>query len=191
MPHQIITTLDISGAILGLIATAAMVRATIWAWPLGIIGLFVDILLYWSRGIYADTVLNFVYVGMMLYGWHHWLYGGKNHSQLPIKSIKRINIIWLIPIIISAIFCVALFLKTYTDSNVPYLDAITATLSLLAQWLACRKIIENWAVWFVADTIYIGIYFYKGIPAHAILNVIYLGMAVVGYYSWRHKIIKN
>mgnify|MGYP000713545896 CR=1 FL=1 len=67
----------------------------------------------------------------------------------------------------------------------PYLDATTTVLSLIAQWMVCKKIIENWILWFVVDAIYVFLYFYKDIPAHGVLLIIYLGLAVAGFIRWR------
>ena len=81
---------------------------------------------------------------------------------------------------IGGIFATAQLLKNFTDSQIPYLDAITTVLSWIAQWMICKKIIETWFLWFVVDVIYVGLYFYKGIPAHGILLMIYLGNG----HSW-------
>ena len=80
----------------------------------------------------------------------------------------------------------ALILKAH--STVPYLDAGTTVLSIIGQLLICRKKIETWFIWFAVDTMYIYLYFHKGIPFHGIMAAIYLIMAVMGFYRWQQKL---
>jgi len=60
--------------------------------------------------------------------------------------------------------------------------------SLIAQWLMCRKIIETWSLWFFVDACYVGMHYLKGIPMHALVSCIYLGMAIVGYLLWQKQL---
>src|SRR5262249_54177869 len=76
-------------------------------------------------------------------------------------------------------------LKWTTDSTIPYWDASTTILSLIAQWLLCIKIIHCWILWFIVDALIAILQFYKGLPFHSALHWLYLFMAVVGYYRWR------
>ena len=41
-------------------------------------------------------------------------------------------------------------------SALPYLDAATATVSLVAQYMMTRKLLENWALWIGVDVVYVG-----------------------------------
>ena len=109
---------------------------------------------------------------MILYGWYQWLYGGTNRSALPITTLNTKSTAILSIIATLSIAIVVLLLKFYTNSTVPYLDATTTVLSIVAQWLICRKIIQCWHMWFIIDSMYVGMYYYKGIPAHMLLNII-------------------
>lgn len=181
----IINILDIIGAIGSFLATAAYIKVNLWAWPLSLCALFINISLYYQKGIYGDTVLHIVYLIFTLYGWYQWKSGTKEHQSLPITSINITQILVLIPISIGSIYVIFYLLQNYTDSQIPFWDAVTTILSLIAQWMVCRKIIENWFLWLVIDGIYLGMYFHKSIPAHALLRIVYFAMAVVGYWHWR------
>ncbi len=129
--------------------------------------------------------LEGIYFLSMFYGWYQWTRGSFVIGEWPI-----LNLSWRLPVILSVlaargIFGVAELLKHFTNSQAPYLDSLTTVLSLIAQWMICRKIIQTWFLWFIVDAIYVGLYLYKGIPAHSILLVIYLGLAVAGYLRWR------
>lgn len=184
-----INILDVIGALGAFLATIAYIKLSLWAWPISLIAISVDIFLYYQKGIYGDMVLQFVYLTFTAYGWYQWKFGGKEHQGLPITSITLKQALLLLFIAITGISLVFFVLNNYTDSRIPFLDAVTTILSLIAQWMVCRKLIENWILWFAIDSAYLGIYFYKGIPAHALLQLIYLGMAVAGYWYWRKKLL--
>jgi len=58
-------------------------------------------------------------------------------------------------------------------------------LSLVAQYLLNRKLIENWYFWMVADVIYVYIYLIKKLDLTAVLYAIFFTMCVAGYVAWR------
>jgi nicotinamide mononucleotide transporter len=74
-----------------------------------------------------------------------------------------------------------------TDASVPYFDAFTTTLSVIAQFQLTRKILENWTLWIVADVVYIGVYSYKDLYWTAGLYVVFLILCVKGYRDWAHN----
>ena len=84
-----------------------------------------------------------------------------------------------------------LLLDNYTPTDVPYLDAFTTSGSLAATWLVARKKLENWLVWLLINPIYVGLYFYKGWILSSFLFVIYIIVAVFGYFSWRKTYLEN
>jgi len=117
-------------------------------------------------------------------GWYWWLRGGFDKEPLAIQNLTAKHGLILSAIVGISTCSLAFSLIHFTNSQVPYWDASTTILSLTAQWLICRKIIECWILWFIVDALYAGLYFYKGLPAHGILLCIYTVLAVVGYRAW-------
>ena len=78
-------------------------------------------------------------------------------------------------------------LSTLTHSTVAILDAATTSLSLVAQWLMCHKIIATWILWFITDALYATMYLSKSLPFHSILMIVYTGMAITGYLVWARQ----
>ena len=76
-------------------------------------------------------------------------------------------------------------LSRFTNSTVPFWDAMTTAASIVAMWMLSRKYIEQWLVWLAVDLITIGLYLYKGIPLTAGLYALYSALAVAGYLRWR------
>ncbi len=177
-------TLDWVGSIFSLASTLLFVRADIKAWPVGIAATLINMGLYGWLGIYGDMTLEGLYSIMMLYGWYEWLHGGRNKQELNVSHIGWLHAMILVLLAVLGIFSLHYFLHYETNSQVPYLDAFTTIISLCAQWLTCRKIIESWVLWFITDVIYTGLFFYKGIPVHSVLHAVYLVIAIVGYWRW-------
>lgn len=182
--------MDITGSIFSLLSTIFYIKADKLAWPFGLIAIVINLSLYAITGIYGDSFLEFLYLLSTFYGWYYWTKKDSNNKKiLPITNITLQHAFILTLLSILGIVIVSECLIHFTNSQIPYWDATTTVLSLVAQWLICRKIIETWILWFIVDAMYVGLYFYKGIPAHSLLLFIYLGLAIAGYWRW-NKYIK-
>lgn len=186
---MLLKELDWLGSLSDLISNIFYVKINPLAWPISIVAFLLDIVLYFERGLYADTGLNIIYLVLTLYGLYLWCFGGKNRTALPITHITFGQVQALTLVTIFGTIAVDLILRKYTDSRLPFWDAFTAVFSLVGEWLLCKKILQNWLVWFVLNGLYAGIYFYKGIPVHAFLQILYFGFAIVGYFYWRNKMV--
>jgi len=71
--------------------------------------------------------------------------------------------------------------------DVPYLDALVASISLVANILLARKIVDNWVLWIIADVLYIGLFYYKGLYVTSGLYLIFLGIAISGLLQWKKE----
>ena len=180
----LIHSLDIIGAVFSFISTLFYIRASTHAWPASLIAISINIALYMLTGLYADTLKEGIYWASCILGWYWWLHGGINKEKLAITKLTAKHGLVLSGVAGFSICLLAFALMHFTNSQVPYWDATTTVLSLIAQWLICRKIIACWILWFIVDALYTGLYFYKGLPAHGILLIVYTAMAVIGYVVW-------
>lgn len=76
-------------------------------------------------------------------------------------------------------------LVRFTDSAVPFWDALTTALCIVAYWMLSRKWVEQWLVWLAVDVVTVGLYCYKGIPITAGLYLLYSALAIAGYLRWQ------
>ena len=171
-------------AIAGAISVYLSARENIWSWPTAIVNVGLYIVVFRDAGLYSDMGLQVVYLVLSIYGWYEWLYGGKNRSALHVSRASTRE--WLIATPVALLFWLGLARYTATLPGValPYLDSGLTTLSLVAQWMMTRKILENWVLWIVADVVYVPMYLYKGLPVTAALYAIFLALAVLGLRSW-------
>ena len=137
---------------------------------------------------YQSTVAKTVQVIFLqslsiCYGWRRW----SNQQHQKATSLKRLSSKqWaLLCVIIIAIYTIIFnVLTSMSHSNVAKLDALTTSLSFVAQGLMCYKMIATWVLWFIADTLFAFMYWHKELPFHTILMMAYTGMAVIGYLRW-------
>ena len=182
--------LDLSGALFSLFSTVGYLLVSFWAWPLGMVATLLNGALYKNIGLYGDMCLELIYFFSMLYGAYVWRYSGKRRSPCPVISMCARALLIAVLISLMAVGLTAYLLNHYMHSQTPWYDAITTIFSLLAQWMMCKKIIQTWLVWFAVDAAYVGLYAYKGILVHSFLLLIYLVLAVVGYWRW-HCLMKT
>lgn len=181
--------LQVVGTTLGLLYLYLEYKANIWLWLIGLIMPLVHGMLYFSKGLYADAMMNVYYVLAGLYGWIVWKNKKPQGQPLPISQTPAS--VWAKLAAVYAVLHVALFCFLYfcTDSKVPILDSFTTALSMVAMWMLSRKYVEQWLVWLVVDAVTVGLYFYKGIPITAGLYTVYCALAIAGYFRWKRQML--
>ncbi len=176
---------EIIASILGLISVWLLTKQNMWCWPTGILMVVMYIYIFYEARLYSDMLLQVFFAVMQVYGWYYWHKGIHENKTLVVKFLSLREIIfWAISVILFA-GLLGLLMKKYTNADLPYIDATTAAMSVIAQWLMTKKIIENWILWIIADVIYVGMYFYKGLYATSILYFIFLGLAILGFMEWK------
>jgi nicotinamide mononucleotide transporter len=173
------------GAICGLLCVWLTVRQNVLCWPTGLIQVILYIGVFYYAHLYSDLILQVIYVIMQLYGWYHWLHGGREHTELKVSGLSMpILLIWIL-IGIAATVLWGYSMATYTDAAAPYADAFIAVMSLIAQWLMARKKLESWYFWIAVDLVAIVVYLYKELFITTGLYSIFLVLAIMGYFQWR------
>ncbi|BCA95908.1 nicotinamide mononucleotide transporter [Legionella antarctica] len=181
---------DLFGASVSLISTYYFIRLNSKAWPVGMIATVINSWLYWHKGIYADMLLEFFYFLSMVYGWYKWqkkLPRCITSAQSSLGYLRPLQWILLCVLFVMLYISIYFLLATFTHSTVALLDAATTSLSLVAQWLMCHKIIITWILWFITDALYAVMYLSKSLPFHSILMIIYTFMAIAGYLVWERR----
>lgn len=180
--------LEIIGTLIGLVYLWLEYRASIYLWIASIIMPAVYLFVYYDAGLYADFGINIYYLLAAVYGWWVWKYGNKEKQgeELPITRMpcgkwKMVAAMYLVFQLL-----IAWILIRYTDSNVPWCDAFTTALSMVAMWMLARKYLEQWLVWIVVDVVSVALYLYKGLFFTAGLYALYAIIAVYGYWNWKN-----
>lgn len=193
--YYIMEYLEIIGSIVGLIYLWLEYHASIYLWVASIVMPLIYIFIYHDAGLYADMGINIYYVFASIYGIICWHWGvshkNKKDARTPLKitttPISHITPLSIISILLT--FAIAYILITFTDSNVPWCDSVTTSLSIVAMWMMARKYIEQWWVWIVVDVISAGLYVYKELFFTAGLYALYAIIAYFGYKKWKELML--
>ncbi|MFW6019385.1 MAG: nicotinamide riboside transporter PnuC [Bacteroidales bacterium] len=176
---------------LGLVSIVLQIKQNLWLWPVNIVMVSLYIIVYIDYRLYADMSLQVYYLIMSIYGWFYWLYGHKKRTdqkQVPVTRTRKKVWPFLIIAAIVLFAGISYILINYTDSDVPYLDAFTTSLSFVATWMLARKLIENWIIWIVVDTVSVGLYIYKELFPTTVLFIVLTILAFTGYREWRKEL---
>ena len=183
--------LEILAMLTGIAGVWLTMKENIWCFPIGIINVTLYAWLFMTPGIrlYADALLQCIYILLLFYGWMNWADRNKkkdtNHTiNISSKTSLKLLIISLLSTIVLAVF-----LQTFTNASYPWLDSALTCASLASQWMIAKKMIQNWIVWIVVDIIYLQLYFVKNLPLTTILYFMFLILAFKGYSEWKKNLI--
>ncbi len=178
------TPIEIAATGFGLACVYLYIRENIWCWPTGIAMVVLYAYIFYEVRLYSDMALQVVYIFVQIYGWHYWL-RGRDDSDVPITRLDRRQ--WGLVVAVTGLGAVLLgsFMFHLTDADLPFWDAATTAMSLMAQFLIGRKKLENWLLWITVDVLSVGIYLYKALYLTAGLYAVFLVMAGIGYLTWR------
>lgn len=189
--------LQIAGAVLGLLYLWLEYKADVWLWVVGIVMPCVHSVLYFKSGLYADAGMQLYYVAAGIWGLAVWLLARRSDrihevpqgkESLPIRRTPLRTALVLIPVYAALHALLYFILVRFTDSTVPFWDAMTTALGMVAMWMLSRKYTGQWLVWCAVDAITTALYIYKGIPITACLYGLYTILAVAGYRKWLRTI---
>ena len=165
---------ELTGTIFGLLGVWLTVKENILCFPAGIINVTLYAWLFLKSHLYADALLQVIYILLLIYGWYKWLHEKKSTSELHVTKTSGSMLLLLIGLCIISTAGIGTFFRYKTDASLPYLDSLTTYMSLIAQWMIARKKIENWLIWIVADIIYVGMYVSKHLYLTSILYFIFI-----------------
>ncbi|RUO18980.1 nicotinamide mononucleotide transporter [Aliidiomarina iranensis] len=176
------------------------IRQSLWCWPAAAISASIYTVLFFTGRLYMESVLQVFYVIMAGYGYWSWVQGkatveadehGRRAQTLAISQLRwQWHAYWGIALLAISLL-LGFTLNRYTNADMAYIDTLTTVFSFFATFLVARKVLENWLYWIVIDVVYIGLFWVKGYHATALLFVVYVIMAAIGYWRWRQDFQRN
>jgi nicotinamide mononucleotide transporter len=155
------------------------------AWPLAIVSSLLYFVLFWNSKLYGDASLQIVFVLVSFWGWWQWLRGHDAQGQvLRVRRLSRRGRLGALLAVALAYPALGLFLRRYTDTDVPFWDAFPTAASLVGQWLLARKYVENWPTWVAVNIVGVALFAYKGLWLTVLLYALFTLMALAGWRAW-------
>jgi len=182
---------EIVAVLFGIAYVLLAAKESLWAWFFAFFGTLIYTILFWDGALLSSALLNFYYMIMAVYGFVLWRGGEDSSENLAITSwsvSKNITVI-ILGVIVS--FVVGYLSATYTQAKFAYLDAFVMIFSVIATWMLANKVLENWLFWIVIDSAAVVLYLKSGYHATIVLFMLYIILAVYGYFSWRKVFNEN
>ena len=183
--------IEIIGAILAFIYLILEIKRKWFFWIVGIVSSAFYVYIFFYSGLYAEMGLNFYYILMSAYGLYCWKFSSnRGDENLGFHRIDTKTTLTLLLSFIILFTPIIIVLHQFTDSKVPIPDALIAVLSIIATWMAAKKIVECWYIWIFVNFFATGLYIHQKLYPTAILFTIYSILSFIGLMEWQ-KSIKN
>jgi nicotinamide mononucleotide transporter len=188
-----VTWLEIAAFVCSLTCVTLNIKEVHWAWPFTIVASALYAWFFWVNKLYGDGALQIVFIASAFYGWWQWVFGKRgegNSTSLSPQYLRRkiwpfLGLSWVI-----LWLGIGLFLKRFTDTDVPWWDAFPTAGSLVATYLLAKKYVENWPVWIGVNAVGAALFAYKNLTLTAMLYALFLLMAIAGWREWHAKVSK-
>jgi len=120
-----------------------------------------------------------------LYGLYCWKFSHKSAEEN--HGFRRVNIRTILILLLSFFVLFALsviFLYQFTNSQMIIPDSLIAVLSIMAMWMAAKKIVECWHIWIFVNIFATGLYIHQNLYPTAVLFSVYSILSFVGLKEW-------
>ena len=125
------TALDQANLGLGIVGVVLMIRRTLWAFPVGLVAVTVQGVLFFRAKFYADAALQIFFFAALAGGWWHWAHGrGASETELPVTALSGRGRMVTLGLGVGATVLWAWALRTWTDAVMPWRDAFIAAFSV-------------------------------------------------------------
>jgi nicotinamide mononucleotide transporter len=172
--------------VLGLIYVLLILKRNRLGWVAGALSSIIYVYLAARAHLPMQSVLQFYYVIMSVYGWRNWTrtqqQEGGGIGRWPVRN----HVLALLAIVLLSALT-AQWLRRETHAAWPYLDSMTTWSSLFATWLLARLKLENWLYWIGADAVMAYLFAEQGYPFTTALFLTYMVIAVFGFREWLNK----
>jgi nicotinamide mononucleotide transporter len=183
------TWLEIAAVAIALVMVGCNIREIHWGWPLAIVSSLMYFALFWRSKLYGDAGLQVFFSVVALWGWSQWLRGvSADGKALHVTRLTRRGLALTVAACAVLWPVTGLFLKTFTDTDVPWWDGFPTAVSLVGQFLLGRKYIENWAVWIAVNVVSVGLFAFKGLWLTVALYAVFIALSFVGWRAWKQRL---
>lgn len=179
--------------IIALISTILCVilsaKEHILAWPIGIISVLSLITVYISSGMYAQIVLQLVFLVQCIIGWVNW--GKKDGLKANIEEKEPFLISLAVSLVLGFVYglIVIAFFNGKNDIYT-YIDGISAVIALLGNWYLTKKTLQAWPLFMTYNLMLVVLLASQGIYVLALLNICLFFISFNAYRTWKRNLTK-
>ncbi len=183
---EAISGIEIIAVVLALVYLVLAAYQNSWCWFAAAISSILYIKICFDAQLFIETGLQCFYLMMAIVGYFQWQKKASTYTtneQIINLSFKS----WVLGILICS--CISLVMAFWfqqnTNAKLPWLDAPVTIFSIWATWLVIKKVLQNWLLWVVIDSVAIYIYVQRALNITALLYALYTILAIIGYFKWK------
>ncbi|MDR9488600.1 nicotinamide riboside transporter PnuC [Salibacter sp.] len=182
--YQEMPWIELIAVLSGVLYLILAAYENIWCWFWSLLSVVLYMYILSNAKLWAETGLQFYYLGTTAYGFYVWKFGGRNKAE---KLIEKLNIrehFLFSGLIVFGALGLGSFLHFNTDASMPFVDSFTTIGAIVVTYMVTRKYLENWLYWIVVDGVGVYMYWSKELYLTALLFLAYTIMVVFGYFKW-------
>lgn len=177
--------LELAAAVATIACVALAVRRSLWQFPVGLLATALYFAVFWRVDLYASASLQIVFMAVQLYGWWFWLRGGADGDRPLIVAWASRTLAGVVLMAAALGLAVWWGLAQFTPAALPLADSLILGLSLGAQFLLDRKVLQHWMLWAVVNVLAIIVYSSQELWLTTALYGGLLLNTVLGWIAWR------
>ena len=172
----------------GVICVALTAKGKISSYLFNFVQMIAYMIICWDLALYLEFGEQVFYFIVCVFGVFTWKRNMKTNddgtTQVKAKKFRLID--WIISFIAVALttFLLGYFGEIILGSTLPYLDAMTVALAVIAQLLMVWRYREQWACWILIDVISLVMFIILGQWSMVAMYIAWTANAFYGWYNW-------
>lgn len=202
-------TLEVIATFFGIISVVFSKNRNILVYPTGIISTFLYIYLFFTWGLYGETLINLYYTSMSIYGWILWNKKTEDDNlHVEVEWASKQEYIKSIGLFFATFFFILVLyhfrpiidgVKNISEINsltwnytlVDFLDAALTGIFLIGMWMMAKRRVDSWIFWIIGDFIMIPLLLYKGYAISSFQYLFLTILAILGFIEWKKNANMN
>lgn len=191
------TTMGIISATTGVACVVCTGKGKLSAYVFGAVNTLLYAIIAYNAKFYGEVMLNALYYfPLQFYGIYVWSKNMNNQTHEVEKRYmsKKGRLILSFSVVMGTV--VYGFILKAMGGTLPFFDALSTVVSVVAMIISIKMYVEQWMLWIVVDVVTVimwAVAFMKGNDSIATLLMwmVYLINAVVMYIKWHKEAKKN
>jgi len=179
-----VSPLEAVASAFGVINIVLLIRRSIWNYAFGLAMVALYAPIFFEQRLYSDALLQIFFFAVQVYGWWEWRHSRGLAGEIVVERLDwRGRAAWAI-VAVLAWLAWSSGMRHFTDAVNPYWDGAVAAMSVTAQALQARRLIETWPLWVAVDLVAIPLYWSRGLTVTTLLYGLFLLMSLLGWREW-------
>jgi nicotinamide mononucleotide transporter len=177
-------------AITTILSVLLLAKGKSSGWLTGVIGGVLYGWIFIEEKLYANFILQIVFIVQGLYGMLKWNKEIPKDIKFTSKKLDYTSLILYTSLTLSLCIVLKFFTNSIIQNDNAFLDISLSIFSILALIMMAKRYFQSWFLWMMIDIGYIYLFVSTNMWISAILYIILFVICIDGYIEWRKKEFK-